>query len=147
MNYQTVQIKREDSEIPLPKYASELASGFDLVANETIIFEKQFESRLVNTGLSMAIPEGFELQIRPRSGMSFKTLMIIPNSPGTIDADYRGPIKVIFKNLSPEPFTISKGERIAQAVLTPVYQALFEEVNELPPTERGAGGFGSTGTK
>lgn len=145
MNYETVEIKLADPEIHVPKYASELAAGFDLVANEEVTFKEQFETKTVGTGLSMAIPDGFELQIRPRSGMSLKTLMIIPNSPGTIDADYRGEIRVIFRNLSEESFIISKGDRIAQAVLAPIYQAEFKVVTELSETKRGSGGFGSTG--
>jgi dUTP pyrophosphatase len=145
MNYEKVKIQLANPWIPVPKYASELAAGFDLVADETVTFQKQFETHTVKTGLFMAIPEGFELQIRPRSGMSFKTMMIIPNSPGTVDADYRGEIMVILRNLSPEPYTIALGDRIAQAVLAPVWQAEFEVVDHLPETKRGAGGFGSTG--
>jgi dUTP pyrophosphatase len=99
----------------------------------------------VATGLSVAIPEGYEIQVRPRSGLALKHGITVPNTPGTIDSDYRGELKVILINLGSEPFAIARGDRVAQLVLAPVVKAAWEEVEELDATERGAGGFGSTG--
>jgi dUTP pyrophosphatase len=101
---------------------------------------------LVPTGLRIAIPAGYELQVRPRSGLALKNGIVLPNSPGTIDEDYRGELGVIVMNMGQEPFTVERGMRIAQAVLAPVVRAAWAEVAELPETARGAGGFGSTGT-
>jgi len=135
------------SEVPLPHYETNGASGFDLHAmiNEPLQLHPN-ERILVPTGLSMAIPAGYEAQIRPRSGMAFKRGLTVLNTPGTIDADYRGEIKVLAYNASNEMIEISPKERIAQAVIAPIIQATFEFVNELPETIRGSGGFGHTGT-
>jgi dUTP pyrophosphatase len=102
---------------------------------------------LIPTGLKMAIPAGYEIQVRPRSGLALKNGITLPNSPGTIDEDYRGELGVILMNAGNEPFTVERGMRIAQAVLAPVTRGAWREVTELPETARGAGGFGSTGTK
>lgn len=127
-----------------PEYMSKGASGFDISANikEPITLEPG-QWALIPTGLRMEVPEGFEVQIRPRSGLASKGITIL-NSPGTIDSDYRGEIKVILINLSSEPFSVEPGMRIAQGVLCRIYRADFAEEN-LSPTERGEGGFGSTG--
>ena len=114
---------------------------------ENIIIINPGEKALVSTGFSIAIPEGYEVQIRPRSGLAAKKNITVLNTPGTIDADYRGEIKVILINLGKEKFIIKNGERIAQMVVCPIVQAELEEVKELPKTVRGSGGFGSTGTK
>jgi len=130
----------------LPKYESKFASGFDVRAQltETLTL-KPGERSLIPTGLSFEIPEGYEIQARPRSGLAIKKGVGLVNSPGTIDADYRGEVKIILINLGQENLVIENGERIAQLVLCPVIQAEFEEVTELGSTDRGAGGFGSTG--
>lgn len=132
----------------LPGYATNAAAGMDLRANlnEPIIL-KSLERALVATGLFIELPVGAEAQIRPRSGLAFKHGLTVLNSPGTIDADYRGEIKVILVNLSKEDFTINDGERIAQMVIAKHEQAEWVEVEQLMETERGAGGFGHTGTK
>lgn len=139
-----------DPGVALPEYATAGAAGADLRAN----FEDRGEvvlapgaRALVPTGLRVAIPEGFEMQIRPRSGLALKHGVTLANAPGTIDADYRGPLGVLVVNLGQEPFTIAHGARIAQAVVAPVVQAAFEAVEHLDETDRGAGGFGSTGTR
>jgi dUTP pyrophosphatase len=138
------------SKHPMPKYGSLNASGFDIRANveETTIL-KPGQRLAVPTGLFMQFPVGYELQIRPRSGVAFKNGVTVLNSPGTIDQDYKGEIKVIMINLTREEFKIEPGDRIAQGVLAPVVQAAFVEVTmeQLEQTERGAGGFGSTGSK
>jgi dUTP pyrophosphatase len=105
------------------------------------------ERALIPTGLKMAIPAGYEIQVRPRSGLALKNGITLPNSPGTIDEDYRGELGVILMNAGNEPFTVERGMRIAQAVLAPVTRGVWREVTELPESARGAGGFGSTGTK
>ena len=130
----------------LPKYESHLASGFDVRAQvtETLVV-KPGERVLVPTGLSFAIPEGFEIQARPRSGLAIKKGISLVNSPGTIDADYRGEVKIILINHGQEDFEIKDQDRIAQLVVTPVIQAQFDVVTELSETARGEGGFGSTG--
>ena len=135
-------------ENPLPFYATEQAAGVDLAAaiDDDIILKPQ-ERKLVPTGLAMALPAGFEAQIRPRSGLALKNGITVLNSPGTIDADYRGEICVILINLSNENFTITRGMRIAQMVVAPCMQAAFDIVDILPETARGEGGFGSTGVK
>lgn len=183
-----VKIKKLHPDAVIPKYASEGASGFDLVAVEDVFIEPG-ETKLVRTGLAFEIPEGYELQIRPRSGISKNTKLRISNSPGTVDADYRGEVAVIIDNIAVPRFTIltktdgcfaslriaplkgctvrniqgnvvtadrfvtdhtyfiRKGDRIAQGVIVPVIRAEFEEVEELSPTARGSGGFGSTGVR
>ncbi len=131
---------------PLPEYATEAAAGMDLRANlEEPIVLKSLERTLVPTGLFMELPVGFEAQIRPRSGLAFKNGLTVLNSPGTIDADYRGELKVILVNLSAESFTINDGERIAQMVISRHEQAEWISVEELVETQRGQGGFGHTG--
>ncbi|MCJ8277457.1 MAG: dUTP diphosphatase [Bdellovibrionales bacterium] len=130
----------------LPKYESTLASGFDVRAQlDSAMTLQPGERALIPTGLSFAIPEGFEIQARPRSGLAIKKGVSLVNSPGTIDADYRGECKVILINHGTEAFEIQDQDRIAQFVLCPVIQADFEVVSELSETVRGAGGFGSTG--
>lgn len=132
----------------LPQYATELSAGVDLRANiEAPIELRPMERRLVPTGLFMALPPGFEAQVRPRSGLAIKHGITVLNTPGTIDADYRGEVCVILINLSDEPFVISDGERIAQMVIARHEQAEWEPVEILSETERGAGGFGHSGTK
>ncbi len=131
-----------------PAYATQAAAGMDLRANldEPIVL-KSLERTLVATGLFIELPEGYEAQIRPRSGLAFKNGLTVLNSPGTIDADYRGEIKVILVNLSKEDFTINNGERVAQMVIAKHEQAEWIEVEQLIETARGEGGFGSTGKK
>ncbi len=133
-------------DLPRPRYMTEGSSGMDLHAavdeNETIM---PGESALISTGLMVAVPPGYELQIRPRSGLAVKQGIGILNSPGTIDSDYRGEIKVILMNLGREPFMVSRSDRIAQMVLCPVPRAVLKETDELPPTDRSSGGFGHTG--
>lgn len=134
------------SENPLPTYATADAAGMDLRANlEAPITMQPLERTLVPTGLFMELPSGYEAQIRPRSGLAIKQGLTLLNTPGTIDADYRGEIKIIMINLSNEPQTIQHGDRIAQMVVAPFLQAKLEEVKELTDTERGTGGFGHTG--
>ena len=136
------------SAYPLPEYATALSAGLDLKANITEpVMLKPLERILVPTGLFIALPEGTEAQVRPRSGLAAKHGITVLNSPGTIDADYRGEIKVILVNLSNEPFVINPGERIAQMVVARSERAQWVEVQELDSTERGEGGFGSTGRK
>ena len=133
---------------PLPQYATKLSAGVDLRANiESPIELRPMERRLVPTGLFMALPPGFEAQVRPRSGLAIKHGVTVLNTPGTIDADYRGEVCVILINLSDESFVISDGERIAQMVIARHEQAEWEPVEVLSETERGAGGFGHSGTK
>ena len=136
------------SAYPLPEYATALSAGLDLKANITEpVTLKPLERVLVPTGLFIALPEGTEAQVRPRSGLAAKHGITVLNSPGTIDADYRGEIKVILVNLSNEPFVINPGERIAQMVVARFERAQWVAVQELDSTERGEGGFGSTGRK
>ena len=137
-----------DQVLGLPAYATSGAAGADLRANlpdrgEVVLAPGA--RALVPTGLRLAIPEGWEVQIRPRSGLALKHGITLPNSPGTIDSDYRGPLGVIVMNAGEAPFTIAHGDRIAQMVAAPVVQAGFDLVETLPETARGAGGFGSTG--
>ena len=132
----------------LPFYATELSAGMDLKASiETPIELDTLERAMVPTGIYIELPAGYEAQIRPRSGLAAKHGISVFNSPGTIDADYRGEIKVILVNLSKEKFTINPGERIAQMVIAKYEKIEWEEVEQLSETDRGAGGFGSTGTK
>jgi dUTP pyrophosphatase len=130
--------------LPLPGYASEHAAGLDIVAAEAVILAPGAR-RAVGTGFAIAIPHGYEVQVRPRSGLALKHGITCLNSPGTIDSDYRGEVKVILANLGSEPFEVRRGERIAQLVPAPVLKSAFVEVFELDETERGEGGFGSTG--
>lgn len=134
--------------LALPAYATEHSAGMDLLAavKENLTLAPM-QRALVPTGLSIALPEGYEAQIRPRSGLAFKHGISLVNSPGTIDADYRGEVGVLLINLGTEPFVIERGMRIAQMVIAPYTRAQFSEVLELPTTQRGAGGFGSTGTR
>lgn len=133
---------------PLPAYATPQSAGMDLRANiDAPIRLKPFERHLVPTGLYIALPEGYEAQIRPRSGLALKKGITVLNSPGTVDADYRGEIMVLLINFSQEDFIIEDGERIAQMVIACHEQATFAEVEELDATERGAGGYGHTGVK
>ena len=136
--------------LPLPKYGTADSAGMDLYAalseGESITLGT-LERAMVPTGLVMALPHRHEAQVRPRSGLAAKNGITVLNTPGTIDADYRGEVKVILVNLSNEPFTIERGMRIAQMVIAPVTQGVWNEVDSLDKTERGAGGFGSTGVK
>ena len=134
------------SGMPLPEYATPLSAGMDLRAAMTeSVTLGPLERALIPTGLYVALPEGYEMQIRPRSGLAAKHGVTVLNTPGTIDADYRGEIKVILVNLSNEPFVVNPGERIAQAVVAAHARVEWSEVEELSTTERGEGGFGSTG--
>ena len=141
-----VQVKRlpHGEGLPLPAYATDGAAGMDVVSAENVTLAPGAR-HAVATGLSMAIPDGYEIQVRPRSGLALKHGISVPNTPGTIDSDYRGELKVILINLGPEPFAIQRGDRVAQLVLAPVVQAAWDEVADLDATERGEGGFGSTG--
>lgn len=133
---------------PLPSYATVASAGLDIRSFLTTPIElKPLERKLIPTGLYIALPEGYEAQIRPRSGLAIKHGITVLNSPGTIDADYRGEIGVILVNLSSEPFDIHDGERICQMVIAPCMQAEWQLQTELEETERGAGGFGHTGNK
>ena len=143
-----ILIKKFSKSVDLPKYETSGSSGMDLAANiETDINIDPGKTAIVPTGFALSIPKGFEVQIRPRSGLAAKQKISVLNTPGTIDADYRGEIKVILINLGNETFKIEKGLRIAQMVVCPVVQAQLQEVDDLEETKRGKGGFGSTGTK
>ena len=143
-----ILIKRLSKEVSLPKYETSGSSGMDLRAYiDSNININPGQTAIIPTGLALSIPKGFEVQIRPRSGLAAKKKISVLNTPGTIDADYRGEIKVILINLGPEPFKVEKGLRIAQMVVCPIVQAQLKEVDDLNQTERGKGGFGSTGTK
>ena len=131
-------------DFPLPEYATPASAGVDLRASEGCVIPPGGRA-LVPTGLRIALPEGYEAQVRPRSGLALKHGVTLPNSPGTIDADYRGEIGVILMNLGQEPFIVEPGDRIAQMVVAPVTRVAWSEVEELDATERGEGGFGSTG--
>jgi dUTP pyrophosphatase len=130
--------------LDLPKYATDGAAGMDVLSAEGLTLAPGAR-HAVATGLSVAIPPGYEIQVRPRSGLALKHGISVPNTPGTIDSDYRGELKVILINHGAEPFPIHRGDRIAQLVLAPVTVAEWDEVAELDATDRGAGGFGSTG--
>ena len=130
--------------LPMPSYATDGAAGLDVVAAEDVTLGPG-ERHAVATGFSIAIPAGFEVQVRPRSGLALKHGITCLNTPGSIDHDYRGEVKVILANLGGEPFEVRRGERIAQLVPAPVQKAAFREVEALGETSRGAGGFGSTG--
>ncbi len=141
-----VEVKRlpHGEGLPLPAYATSGAAGMDVVSAEDVTLDPGARYP-VATGLALAIPQGYEIQVRPRSGLALKHGITVPNTPGTIDSDYRGELKIIMINHGSEPFAISRGDRVAQLVLAPVVQAAWSEVGELDATERGAGGFGSTG--
>ena len=141
-----ILIKRLSKEISLPKYETSGSSGMDLGSNIGANISPG-KIAIIPTGLALSIPKGFEAQIRPRSGLAAKKKISVLNTPGTIDSDYRGEIKVILINLGEEIFKVEKGLRIAQMVFCPIVQAQFREVDDLNETERGKGGFGSTGTK
>ena len=130
--------------LPLPAYGSEHAAGLDIVAAESLTLAPG-QRHAVATGFAMAIPHGWEVQVRPRSGLALKHGISVLNTPGTIDSDFRGEVRVILANLGDAPFEVARGERIAQLVPAPVQRARFEEIQELDDTARGAGGFGSTG--
>ena len=143
-----ILIKKTSKEVITPKYKTDGSSGVDLSAfldKEVVI--KPNSSELIPTGLQVAIPEELEIQIRPRSGLAAKERIGVLNSPGTIDSDYRGELKIILFNHGKEDFIINNGDRIAQMVLVPILKMEFEEVDSLPNTVRGQGGFGSTGKK
>ena len=141
-----VEVKRlpHGEGLDLPAYATSGAAGMDVVSAEDVTIPPGAR-HLVATGLSVAIPEGYEIQVRPRSGLAFKHGITVPNTPGTIDSDYRGELKVLLINHGFEPFAIARGDRVAQLVLAPVTRATWLEVEELDATQRGEGGFGSTG--
>jgi dUTP pyrophosphatase len=139
---------RGAEDLPLPSRATSGSSGFDLHAAVTGELRIEPGARaLVPTGLRIAVPPGYEAQVRPRSGLALRHGIVLPNSPGTIDADYRGEIQVIVMNAGSEPFALRRGDRIAQLVIAPVAHAEWQEVAELDDTARGAGGFGHTGTR
>ncbi len=141
-----IQIKRLDSEVKIPSYKTQGSSGMDLMAFlKDPVTIKPKSSELISTGIAVAIPEDTEIQIRPRSGLAAKSNISVLNTPGTIDSDYRGELKIILYNHGADDFVIKNGDRIAQMVLMPVLKASFEEVENLPNTIRGTGGFGSTG--
>src|SRR5918996_3241539 len=149
MDAVTIKVTRlrpHPSPLPLPRYQTEHAAGLDLLADvsEPLVLGP-FERAAIPTGLAFEIPEGFEGQVRPRSGLALNAGVTCLNAPGTIDADYRGELKVILANLSREPFTVRRGDRIAQLVISPVARAALAEVAELGGSARGSGGFGSTG--
>jgi dUTP pyrophosphatase len=141
-----IRLKRlaHGEDLPLPRYATDHAAGMDVVAAETVTIEPGARMAIA-TGFALAIPVGYEVQVRPRSGLALKHGVTCLNTPGTIDADYRGEVKVILANLGDQPFHVARGERIAQLVPAPVQRATFAEVAELDETRRGQGGFGSTG--
>jgi len=146
MNPIRIAIKRlpHGDGLPLPVYATAGAAGMDVVAAEAVTLPPGAR-HAVATGFAIAIPEGYEVQVRPRSGLALKHGVTCLNTPGTIDSDYRGEVKVILANLGGEPFEIARGDRIAQLVPAPVQRATLDEVAELDETDRGSGGFGSTG--
>jgi len=143
-----ILIKRLSKRVTLPKYETDGSSGLDLAAFiDKNIEIKPGKSEIIPTGLAVAIPKNFEIQIRPRSGLAAKNQISVLNTPGTVDADYRGEIKVILINLSNKSFIVERGLRIAQMILCPVVKAKLREVDTLEDTRRGSGGFGSTGVK
>lgn len=140
------RVRTHPEPLPLPRYETAQAAGLDLRADIEGEWTLQpLERRAVPTGLALALPEGYEAQVRPRSGLALRHGVTVLNAPGTVDADYRGEVQVVLINLSQEPFTLRRGERIAQLVVAAVEQARVEEVAVLEETERGEGGFGSTG--
>ena len=143
-----ILIKRLSKNIPLPKYETDGSSGMDLAANiDQEIEINPGKSAIIPTGLAVSIPKNFEIQIRPRSGLAAKNQLSVLNTPGTIDSDYRGELKVILINLGDKTFKVENGSRVAQMVLCPIIKASLKEVETLEETKRGIGGFGSTGTK
>ncbi len=144
----TVRFRRLPSnpDLDLPSRATEEAAGYDVRSSDEAVVLEPGEIRLVATGLVMELPSGIECQVRPRSGLALKHGITLPNSPGTIDPDYRGELKVIMQNTGAEPFTIERGERIAQLVFARFEAPEIVEVDQVSATERGSGGFGSTGT-
>ncbi len=133
--------------LPLPRFATAGAAGADVVAAvESEVVLAPMERRAVPTGLVLAVPPGYEVQVRPRSGLALRHGLTVANAPGTVDSDYRGEVMVILVNLGDRPCAVRRGERIAQLVVAPVVRAAFEECADLPPSARGCGGFGSTGT-
>ena len=141
----TIKVINKGSQ-ELPRYATNQSAGMDLRANlESTITLHPMERRLIPTGLHMALPEGFEAQVRPRSGLALKHGITVLNTPGTIDADYRGEISIVYENVSCSDYMIFRGDRIAQLIIVPVAMVDVEEVNSLSETERGTGGYGSTG--
>lgn len=143
-----IEVKRlpHGEGLPLPAYATDGAAGMDVVSAEDVTLAPMARHP-VATGLALAIPAGYEVQVRPRSGLALKHGITLPNTPGTIDSDYRGELKCIMINLGAEPFEIRRGDRIAQLVIAPVQTGRMVEVAELDETARGAGGFGSTGIR
>jgi dUTP pyrophosphatase len=143
-----IEVKRlpHGEGLPLPAYATSGAAGMDVVSAEDVILPSMGR-HAVATGLALAIPEGYELQVRPRSGLALKHGISLPNTPGTIDSDYRGELKIILINLGADAFEIRRGDRVAQLVVAPVQIGRMVEVAELDETARGAGGFGSTGVR
>ena len=143
-----IRLKRlpHGEDLPVPAYATSGAVGMDVVSAEDVVLPAGGR-HAVATGFAMAIPDGYEVQVRPRSGLALKHGISLPNTPGTIDSDYRGELKIIMINLGQEAFAIKRGDRIAQLVVAPVQLATFAEVAELDDTVRGHGGFGSTGLK
>ena len=141
-----VQIKKLDPDAVVPEYKKPGDAGFDLHALRRVEIPAG-QAAIVPTGLAFAIPEGFEMQVRMRSGAALKTPLIVANAPGTIDAGYRGEVGIIVRNLGSEPYYVEQGERIAQGVVAPVCHADFALVDELPASERGTGGYGSTGSR
>jgi dUTP pyrophosphatase len=139
-----VKLKRENEDIPIPEYAKDGDAGFDLAAKEGGIVEPG-QTKLIGTGLFMAVPKGFMLSVVPRSGIALKTSFWVRNSPGTVDSGYRDEIRIIAYNSGTKPYVYAKGDRLAQGIILPVYHANFIPVDELDDTERGTGGFGSTG--
>ena len=140
------RVRAHAQPLPLPRYETALAAGMDLRADiEDALVLAPLGRALVPTGLALALPPGYEAQVRPRSGLALRHGLTLLNSPGTVDADYRGEVQVLLVNLSSEPFTLRRGERIAQLVVAPVTHASLVELDVLDTTERGEGGFGSTG--
>ena len=141
-----ILVKKFDKNIKLPTYETSGSSGMDLVAYiKNKITIKPGKTAMISTGIAVAIPKNYEIQIRPRSGLAAKKGISVLNTPGTVDSDYRGEIKIILINLSKESFVVKSGDRVAQMILCPVVRAMLSEVKNLPKTIRGKGGFGSTG--
>lgn len=146
MELKVRRVRKEQSPLPLPRYQTELSAGMDLqaeLAEDRVL--APLERAAIPTGLALELPPGFEGQVRPRSGLALKSGLTVLNAPGTIDADYRGEVQVLLVNLSSSPVILRRGDRIAQLVVAPVTRARLVEVSELTDTERGTGGFGSTG--
>ena len=148
MKLPVMRVDGADPDLPLPDYATAGAAGADLRADTggAALVLSPGARALIQTGLRVAVPEGYEMQVRPRSGLALKHGITVANAPGTVDSDYRGPLGVILVNLGDVPFEVTHGMRIAQAVVAPVVRATWEAAETLPETARGAGGFGSTGT-